>query len=112
MDATQRTYVHIFVWLMLLLALTVGVSFFPFRDWRIEAVGVSIALVIAAVKAALVILYFMHIRRGQTIAKIFIGVVIFWFGILMFLTLNDYVTRSWLPLSSGWSEHTIVPPPP
>jgi cytochrome c oxidase subunit 4 len=111
MDAIRKTYVAVFVALMLLLALTVGISFLPFRGWHIEAIGVSIALIIAVTKATLVVLYFMHIRRGQTVAKIFIGVALFWFGILIVLTLNDYLTRGWLPLSRGWSEHAVIPPP-
>ena len=53
------------------------------------------ALLIAAIKAAFVILFFMHLRYSKPL----IGVVLFgsilWLAILIGLTLSDFMSRSW-----------------
>ncbi len=61
--------------------------------------NVVVALVIATLKATLVVLFFMHAwyspRRTQLV--IISGIV--WLAILLALTLTDYLTRAWLPIS-------------
>lgn len=57
-----------------------------------------IALGIATLKAALIVLIFMHARRSDALTKIMILFAIFWMAVLILGTLDDYVTRSWLPL--------------
>jgi cytochrome c oxidase subunit 4 len=53
-----------------------------------------VALVIAAVKALLVILFFMHVRyESQKMAWVFVIAGFFWLGILLALTMTDYLTR-------------------
>jgi cytochrome c oxidase subunit 4 len=86
--ASRKFYVLIWVVLMLLTGLTAGVS-------RID-MGIAnapIAVLIAAVKATLVALFFMHMRwnsRQVRIAGIF-GLVMM---LIMFaLTLSDFFTR-------------------
>lgn len=52
-----------------------------------------VALLIAAVKASLIILYFMHARYSNKLVLIVILGALLWFGILFVLTMSDYVTR-------------------
>jgi caa(3)-type oxidase subunit IV len=55
-----------------------------------------VALAFAAVKASLIVFFFMNIRHSGPMMKIVIIVALFWFAILMAGTLNDYLTRTWL----------------
>jgi len=52
-----RVYVLVFVSLLILTAVTLWASGFPLGGWN-----VPVALLIASVKAALVSLFFMHLR--------------------------------------------------
>jgi cytochrome c oxidase subunit IV len=90
-----RIYVTIFLALMAGTALTVwaGLHDFPGQ------LNVIIALTIAVIKATLVVLYFMHVRYGSRLVWVVFGSALFWLAILFALTLNDYWTRSWLPIS-------------
>ena len=47
-------------------------------------------------KATLVVLFFMHVRYGTRLTWAVVLGSLFWFAILMGLTLGDYLTRSWL----------------
>jgi cytochrome c oxidase subunit 4 len=54
-----------------------------------------IALVIAAVKASLVILYFMHAIHSSRLTWVVILGSFLWLGVLFVLTFADYLTRAW-----------------
>ncbi len=86
-----RTYMLSAVALLLLLALTVGLSYAPIGRWHVVA-----ALAIAAAKAILIVLFFMHGRFSTGVIRIAIVGGLLWFGILFVGTLNDYLTRAWL----------------
>jgi len=90
-----KVYVAIFLALMAGTALTIwaGLHDFPGQ------LNVIIALTIAVIKATLVVLYFMHVRYSSRLVWVVFGSALFWLGILFALTLNDYWTRSWLPIS-------------
>jgi cytochrome c oxidase subunit 4 len=83
-----RTNLIVFGALMFLLALTVGVAYLD-----LGPLGLVIAMTIATIKAALIILYFMHVRFSSPLTWIFSGAAFFWLAIFIFLTLNDYLTR-------------------
>lgn len=55
----------------------------------------TIALGIAFFKAALVILYFMHVRYSSNLVKVYAAAGFVWLFILMVFTLGDVFTRSW-----------------
>jgi caa(3)-type oxidase subunit IV len=55
---TKKTYVMIFVWLTVLTAIEVAVAAVPLP----ELLQISLLVGIAVVKAALVVLYYMHLR--------------------------------------------------
>ena len=52
-----------------------------------------VALLIAAGKALLVILYFMHLRYSRPLSWIFAGAGFFWLAIMLGLTMSDILTR-------------------
>lgn len=56
--------------------------------------NLPIAILIAAAKGTLIILFFMHVWTSSRINWVVIGVGMLWLGILFTLTLSDYLTRS------------------
>jgi cytochrome c oxidase subunit 4 len=95
----MRTYYSVFGALMVLLVATVGVAYVDFGEWNVVA-----AMTIAVAKAVLIILYFMHVRESSHVTRIFVGAGFFWLGIMLVLTMSDYMTRAWLPDPSGWLQ--------
>jgi cytochrome c oxidase subunit 4 len=53
----------------------------------------AVALLISAAKAALILLFFMHLRRASGLTRLAAALGFFWFGILLAHTLSDYLTR-------------------
>ena len=86
------TYFLIFAALLALLVLTVAVYLLNLGVWSI-VIGVTIAVV----KALLIILFFMHVRYSSRLTQLFAGAAFVWLLILIGLTLNDYISRTWLP---------------
>lgn len=87
---SQRTYCWVFGALIVLTFLSIGISFLELGEWHTIA-----GLTIAVCKASLVILFFMHLLLSKRLAWIVLGAGVFWFGILLALTLADYLTRHW-----------------
>ena len=83
-----RVYIGVFVALIALVALTVGVAFLNLGPF-----SVPVALTIAALKALLILLYFMHVRYSSNVSRIYAGAGFFWLLILIVLTLSDYLSR-------------------
>jgi cytochrome c oxidase subunit IV len=88
---SQGFYLLIGITLLVLTATTVGAAFVnlgPFNP--------VIALLIATIKATLVVLFFMHVKGASE--KLTGAVVVsgfFFLAILLSLSLADYLTRSW-----------------
>lgn len=93
-----RVYFLIFGALMVLTAVTVAVAFVdlgPLND--------IVALTIACTKAALVILYFMHVRYSDRLIQASVIVSVFFVGILLAFTLVDPFSRGWIrPFQQIW----------
>ena len=85
-----RKCVLVFLALLALTGATVGLSYVDLGPWH-AAVG----LTIAAAKALLIGLFFMHLLRSKSVIWVIALSGLFWLGILMSLTLTDYATRSW-----------------
>lgn len=86
-----RTYYVVFLALMVLTAVTVGVSFLD-----LGPLNNVIMIAIAGFKATLVVLFFMHVKGASE--KLTAAVVVsgfFFLAILILLSLADYLTRSW-----------------
>ena len=94
------TYLVIFAALMVLLVLTVGAAFW----FNLGRLNILLALAIATVKAALVVLFFMHVLYASRLTKIFVSAAFLWLAILFAFTFSDYLTRGWLPVSRGWVD--------
>jgi cytochrome c oxidase subunit 4 len=52
-----------------------------------------VGLAIAATKAALIVLFFMHALRGSRLTWLVIGATLLFLSILLLLTLTDYLSR-------------------
>ena len=86
--AAYRTYLTVWAVLLVLTAVTVAVSYLNLGLWNAAA-----ALSIASLKAALVALYFMHLRHE---IKLVLGFAIFPFlilGLIVVGTLIDAIYR-------------------
>jgi cytochrome c oxidase subunit IV len=92
-----RTYVLIFLGLILLTSLTTAVAFVD-----LGALNTVAALAIAVCKMLLVILFFMHVKYMPGLTKIVVVAGFFWLAILLALTLGDIFTRAWTPVPEGW----------
>ncbi len=88
---STKIYYQIFAALLILLALTVGVSYVD-----LGVFNEVIALAIAAAKALLVILFFMHMRSSSRLTWLFAAAGFVWLAILIALTMSDYVSRGWM----------------
>ena len=85
----RKTYIVVWGALMALMILTAGLSRINLGEW-----STVVALAIAAIKALLVILFFMHVRyESQKMAWVFVVAGFFWLAILLALTMTDYVSR-------------------
>ena len=85
-----RVYYLIFAALMAGTYITVQAAFVD-----LGAFNTVVALAIACAKATLVILFFMHVKYSTRLTWAVVAGSIFWLGILLVLTFNDYLTRSW-----------------
>ena len=88
---TTRLYYAIFGILMLCTILTVQIAFID-----LGALNIVAALAIAAFKATLVILFFMHVKDSPRLTWAVVIGSVFWLAILLVLTFSDYLTRAWL----------------
>jgi cytochrome c oxidase subunit 4 len=84
---------YVSIWLVLLIgtALTVGAAHLDLGPFN-----AAVALAIATTKAVLVVLFFMHVKyTHEKLTKLVIVTAIFFFLILLALSMADYATRMW-----------------
>ncbi len=86
-----RTNVTIFVILLALLVLTVAIAYVD-----LGPLGLPVAMSIATVKAALILMYFMHVKFNPPLVWVFSTAAFFWLLILLAFSFNDFLTRGWL----------------
>jgi cytochrome c oxidase subunit 4 len=92
-----RTFVAVFVGLIALTITTVAVSKLELGEYNFVC-----AMTIAVAKAALVLWFFMDVRRSSSLTKLFVGAGGFWLAIMLVFMMSDYVSRGWLPISKWW----------
>jgi cytochrome c oxidase subunit 4 len=86
----------VFLALLVLTAITVGVSRLPIgTEWHMV-----IGLTIAVAKALLVILFFMHVIYSSRLTWVVALGGLLWLAILIFLTMNDYFARGMYPFNN------------
>jgi cytochrome c oxidase subunit 4 len=78
--------------LVLLLALTLGMTYVPLGRGNI-----AVALAIGIAKVVIVLLVFMKLARSPPLTWIFAGAGLFWLALLFGLTFTDYATRTGFP---------------
>jgi cytochrome c oxidase subunit IV len=108
---SMTTYTLIFIALMVLLVATVWVATLPWDKWDMVRASVIIALLIAVVKATLVVLFFMHVKLANRLTQVFVVAAFIWLGIMFVFSFTDYLTRGWLPNSSGWVAESRIAEP-
>jgi cytochrome c oxidase subunit 4 len=87
----KRVYYTIFAILLFCTYLTVQIAFLD-----LGAMNTVAALAIATFKAAIVILFFMHVKYSTRLTWAVVLGSVFWLAILLTLTFSDYLTRAWL----------------
>jgi cytochrome c oxidase subunit IV len=90
--APKSMYVAVFAALIVGTALTVAAA-----EVDLGALNNVVMLLIASTKAALVILFFMHVRWSTRLTWVVAASGFVWLLILFGLTMTDYLTRGWVP---------------
>ncbi len=90
---STRSLVLVCLLLLVLTAATIGFSFL-----NLGTLHTPVGLGIAALKAILILAFFMHVRASSGLTRLAIAVGILWFGILLFGVLDDVIARGWVPI--------------
>jgi cytochrome c oxidase subunit 4 len=98
----MATYNIVFLLLMVFLVITVVAAFIPLGPFNMP-----VAMGIATFKAALVVLYFMHVKFASRLTKVFVAASFLWLIILFAMTFMDYWSREWLSNSRGWNDNPV-----
>ncbi len=88
-----RTYLLVCGALLVLTGATVAANFVELGVFNTVA-----ALAIAGAKAALIVLYFMHVRYSGGLTQLIVLAGLLWLGLLLVGAMDDYLTRGWLPV--------------
>lgn len=83
-----RNHVFVLLALIVLTIVTVAITWTNLGPYNTTA-----AMIIAGVKAALVMIYFMHLRFDHKIYAIMVGFVLLLFAAVLVLTFLDYFYR-------------------
>lgn len=96
------TYFTVFGALMVLLIITLGaaaVDFAKLLGPRWHFLNIAIAMLIAVIKAVLIIAYFMHVKYSSKMTMVFAAAAFVFVTIMFALTFSDYQTRGWMPMA-------------
>jgi cytochrome c oxidase subunit IV len=85
-----RVYYTIFAILIFCTYLTVQAAFIDMGVFN-----AVVALTIAVFKATIVVLFFMHVKYSPKLTWLVVIGSVFWLGILLVMTMGDYLTRGW-----------------
>ncbi len=83
----------VFAVLLVLTALTVFVAELNLGEWN-----TIVALIIAATKGTVVMLWFMHVKFSSKLTWLFAATGFVWLLIMILLLTGDYVARGWVHL--------------
>lgn len=79
-----RTYVYVWLSLIVLTALTVSVA-----RLRLTHYAILIAILIATTKAGIVVTFFMHLKHEPLILKLMLFIALLAFTLIALLTFSD-----------------------
>lgn len=91
---SPKVYAAVFATLMVLTFITVEAAEMDLNQY-FPGLNIIVALSIAAFKATLVILFFMHAKYSPKRTQLVIIASIFWLAVMLFMTMSDYLTRPW-----------------
>ena len=81
-------FIQVWIALLILTGLTVGASvYYPGR------IGVAVAMIVTPLKAALILMYFMHLKYEKKVFVIMFLAAMGIFGVFLGLTFIDYLFR-------------------
>jgi cytochrome c oxidase subunit IV len=88
----------IYIWTCIALLVLLGLT------WSIAYVNLGpfnliVALAVSITKAIVIALFFMHIKGSSRLLHLAAVAGVMWLLILISLTLSDYFTPDWVPLS-------------
>ena len=95
----KKIYFAVFAGLIVLTVVTAVVATID-----LGPLNIVVALVIAMLKASMVMLFFMHLRWSTRLVHIVAVASLLWLAILISLTLSDYRTRHWTPSPQTWES--------
>jgi len=87
----KRVYFAVFFALIILTLVTAYIATVDLGRWNI-----FVALAIAIFKASIVALFFMHVWYSTRLTKMIVMCSIFWLILLLFITMADIWTRTWM----------------
>ena len=91
---SPKVYFTIFSVLMICTVLTVFAAEVDLNKY-FSGLNIIVALTIAVFKASLVVLFFMHGKYSPKRTQLVIIASVFWLAIMLFMTMSDYVSRTW-----------------
>jgi cytochrome c oxidase subunit 4 len=92
-----RILVGVFLALMVLTVITVAVTAFDFGEFNLW-----VAMIIATVKASLVVLYFMHLRYDSPFNAFVFACALAFLGLFLIIVMMD--TVQYAPDVDAWRE--------
>jgi cytochrome c oxidase subunit 4 len=107
-----KSYLVVFFVLLMLLVVTVLAYHIPFDTMFGEQWGflnTALALLIATVKAGLVVLIFMHLRHGTKLTWVIAGAGFMWLCIMITFFFADYLTRASIPENAPELNNPAIP---
>src|SRR5437879_1347574 len=88
-----RTYLTVCALLLVLTGGSVAVAHVDLRGWN-----TLIALLVAAIQAVLIGQFLMHLRWSPPVIRLVAMAGVVWLAILLAGTMDDILTRGWLPI--------------
>jgi cytochrome c oxidase subunit 4 len=82
------TYAWVLIALLVLTTITITVTWID-----LSALTVAVALLIATVKVFIVLAWFMHLKFESSLFRVFVGMVLFIFFLVILFTFSDYLAR-------------------
>lgn len=100
-----RTFVLVWLGLLVLLALTTASSYV-----HLGVGNTLLNFVIAAIKLALIAVFFMHLARADAAVRLAAGAALLFLFFLAFLSFADFLTRSVLVAPWQGGDHFVSQP--
>ncbi len=95
-------YYSVFATLMVMTGTTIAIAFVDLGN-----LNIYVALAIAAFKATVVVLYFMHVKYSSPLIQLAAAAGFIWLAIMLSFTSTDYITREWVGASEGWTMQPL-----